>query len=97
MADLYPGVDRLPDVAGRARSYDQPGKFGEEALSDLLAHYEKAGGRVWPRIVDHIAETMAASPLQIAAFALRSGLEEYMEMARATLGVDENRNEIAQE
>jgi len=71
--------------------------FGEAALADLLAHYEKAGGRIWPRIIDHIAETMAAYPLQIAAFALRSGLEEYMAMARATLGVDENGNEIEQE
>jgi macrolide phosphotransferase len=63
--------------------------FGEPGLKDLLSRYEAAGGKVWPRITEHIREWIAAYPILIAEFALKSGIEEYMEMARATLGVDE--------
>lgn len=68
--------------------------FGESGLSDLLDRYEKAGGLVWPRMREHIGEWVAAYPVLIASFALKSGLEEYMAMARASLGVNEQGEEL---
>jgi len=68
--------------------------FGESGLAELLKRYEKAGGRVWPRMQEHIIERMSASPVLLADFALKSGLEEYMTMARNALGVDEKGEEI---
>ncbi|QNR68100.1 macrolide 2'-phosphotransferase [Paenibacillus peoriae] len=63
--------------------------FGEVELTRLLKLYEAAGGRVWPRMSEHIVELTAAYPVLIAEFALKSGLDEYMEMARNALGVHE--------
>ncbi|MDN4084607.1 macrolide 2'-phosphotransferase [Paenibacillus polymyxa] len=63
--------------------------FGEVELARLLKLYETAGGRVWPRMSDHIVELTSAYPVLIAEFALKSGLEEYMDMARNALGVHE--------
>ncbi|UHA76049.1 macrolide 2'-phosphotransferase [Paenibacillus sp. 481] len=61
--------------------------LGEEALVQLLERYERAGGRVWPRMREHIIELRAAFPALIAVFALQTGEEMYMEMAREALGV----------
>ncbi|RAU97938.1 macrolide 2'-phosphotransferase [Paenibacillus sp. YN15] len=69
--------------------------FGDEGLADLLPRYERAGGRVWPRMAEHIRETTASYPILIAIFAMKSGLEEYRLMACGALGVDENGNELA--
>lgn len=63
--------------------------FGEVELTRLLKLYEAAGGRVWPRMSEHIVELTAAYSVLIAEFALKSGLDEYMEMARNALGVHE--------
>jgi len=71
--------------------------FGEPGLTELLERYEQAGGRVWPRMRDHIVEMMSAFPVQIALFALKSGLEEYMAMARNALGVNDLGEEIPTE
>ncbi|MFS0566488.1 hypothetical protein [Brevibacillus invocatus] len=71
--------------------------IGESGLAELLKRYEKAGGRVWPRMQDHIIERMSASPVLLADFALKSGLEEYRTMARNALGVDEKGEEITTE
>lgn len=68
--------------------------FGETGLAEIVEHYERAGGRVWPRMREHIIEFTAAYPVLIATFALKSGLEEYMEMARHTLGVDEQGKDL---
>lgn len=68
--------------------------FGDSGLAELLAYYERAGGKVWQRMNAHIAELWAAYPVLIAMFALKSGLEEYMVMARHTLGVDEHGQEL---
>jgi macrolide phosphotransferase len=68
--------------------------FGDTVLDSLLAEYEKAGGKTWPRLKDHIVELVAAYPVLIALFALKSGLEEYISMARSSLGVDENGEEL---
>lgn len=59
--------------------------FGEDVLKELIQHYEKAGGYVWPEMAQHVIELTAAYPIAIAEFAVKSGLEEYMEMARQVL------------
>lgn len=59
--------------------------FGEEGLRDLLRRYEKAGGKVWPRMHEHIAEQWAAYPALAAKFALVTGKEADMEMARGMI------------
>ncbi|TYS58594.1 phosphotransferase [Sutcliffiella horikoshii] len=59
--------------------------FGEDVLKELIHHYEKAGGYVWPGMAQHVMELTAAYPIAIAEFALKSGLEEYMEMAKQVL------------
>ena len=46
--------------------------FGDKGLSNLLKHYERCGGYVWPTLVRHTTERMAAGPLKYAMFALRS-------------------------
>ncbi|MED1948681.1 MULTISPECIES: macrolide 2'-phosphotransferase MphJ [Brevibacillus] len=68
--------------------------FGDTGLADFIQRYEKAGGRVWPRMHEHIVEMTAAYPVTLATFALKSGLEEFKIMARQALGVDENGIEI---
>ena len=61
--------------------------FGKEALDKLISYYQEAGGYVWPNMMKHIIEYNATYPLDIAEFAIRSGLREYREMARKSLGV----------
>ncbi|MDG5472137.1 macrolide 2'-phosphotransferase [Jeotgalibacillus sp. ET6] len=62
--------------------------FGENELKKLLSAYETAGGYVWPKMAAHILELEAAYPVAIAEFAIKSGIEEYLDMARAVLGVE---------
>ncbi|TYP71946.1 macrolide 2'-phosphotransferase [Paenibacillus methanolicus] len=71
--------------------------FGDEGLADLLKRYEQAGGRVWPRMHEHIVERMAAYPVLIAIFAMKSGLAEYKAMAQNALGVNERGEELPTE
>lgn len=61
--------------------------FGEDELKKLLTAYEHAGGYMYPRMFEHIVELFGAYPVGIAEFALKSGLAEYEEMAKAALGV----------
>ncbi len=61
--------------------------FGEEALESLIAHYKEAGGYVWPNMAKHVMELAAAYPVAIAEFALKSGIGEYIQMAKQVLGV----------
>lgn len=68
--------------------------FGESGLEKLLEQYEKAAGKVWPRMREHIVEMLAAYPILIASFAMKSGLEEYLAMARHALGVNEFGEEL---
>lgn len=65
------------------------GVFGDEGLDRLLDQYAKAGGKVWPRMKDHIMERAAAYPVAIGLFALTTGEDEHLEMARGALGVTE--------
>ncbi|CAG7597406.1 hypothetical protein PAESOLCIP111_00144 [Paenibacillus solanacearum] len=59
--------------------------FGDEGLRDLLGRYERAGGIVWPRMHEHIAEQWAAYPALVAKFALMTGKEADMEMAKGMI------------
>lgn len=62
--------------------------FGEDALDKLIAAYAKAGGRVWRGMADHVIELTASYPVAIAEFALKSGLDEYKQMAMQSLCPD---------
>ncbi|MBM7587662.1 macrolide phosphotransferase [Bacillus pakistanensis] len=59
--------------------------FGKERLESFVKKYEAAGGKTWPRMVEHIEERHAAYPLLIAQFALITGEKEYIEMAKQAL------------
>lgn len=59
--------------------------FGEQGLRDLLERYEKAGGQIWPRMHEHIAEQWAAYPALVGKFAPITGKEADMEMARGMI------------
>ncbi len=99
--DLHPG-HILIDEEARVRGFidwteariDDPGNdfavhlaaFGEEALRELIQEYEAAGGRTWPYMFEHIVELLAAYPVAIAEFAIKSGSEEYELMAKQALG-----------
>lgn len=73
-----PAIDFVPYLA----------TFGEQALSTLLTGYEQAGGKVWPRMKEQIVRQQGAYGINIALFALQSGLEEYLQMAKVALGID---------
>ncbi|GIP40697.1 hypothetical protein J31TS4_39770 [Paenibacillus sp. J31TS4] len=98
--DLHPPhilVDRDQRVTGlidwTEAEIADPGKdfvilyalFGREGLQDLLRRYEQAGGRTWPRMSDHIAEQWAAYPALVAKFALTTGKEADLDMARGMI------------
>lgn len=61
--------------------------FGEEGLLVLINAYKEAGGYHWPKMKEHIRELSAAYPVAIAEFALVSGIEEYIQMAKEVLEV----------
>ncbi|MFT9846306.1 Mph(B) family macrolide 2'-phosphotransferase [Aneurinibacillus sp. REN35] len=61
--------------------------FGEEGLEALILAYKEAGGYYWPKMKAHIIELDAAYPVSIAEFALLSGVEEYVQMAKEALEV----------
>lgn len=63
--------------------------FGEDALNQLISAYAKEGGRVWSKMAEHVIELTAAYPVAIAEFALKSGLDEYRQMAMQSLGVSD--------
>ncbi len=62
------------------------GCFGRQALADLLPRFTAAGGRTWPRLLDHAAERWAAFPALAAGWALRTHNDAILEYARAQLG-----------
>lgn len=61
--------------------------FGEEGLEALILAYKESGGYHWPKMKEHIIELVAAYPVSIAEFAIVSGIEEYVQMAKETLEV----------
>jgi macrolide phosphotransferase len=64
--------------------------FGREALDRLISAYAEAGGRTWSRMAEHVIELNASFAIDIAEFALKSGLDEYKQMARQSLGAIES-------
>lgn len=62
--------------------------FGEEGLARLIHGYEAAGGRTWPRMAHHVAERLAAAPVNYALFALLSGDEAHLAAAKAQLAAE---------
>lgn len=62
--------------------------FGEEGLEALIIAYKEAGGYFWPKMKEHIIELVAAYPVSIAEFAIVSGAEEYVQMAKKALEID---------
>lgn len=61
--------------------------FGEGGLDLLIEAYKEAGGNAWPKMKEHIIELEAAYPVGIAEFAMISGSDEYMQMAKQALQV----------
>ncbi|MBU5330863.1 Mph(B) family macrolide 2'-phosphotransferase [Anaerocolumna aminovalerica] len=61
--------------------------FGEEGLEALILAYKEAGGYYWTKMKEHIVELVAAYPVSIAEFAMVSGVEEYVQMAKKALEV----------
>lgn len=63
--------------------------FGEEGLEALILAYKEAGGYYWTKMKEHIIELVAAYPVLIAEFAMVSGVEEYVQMAKKALEVQD--------
>lgn len=61
--------------------------FGEERLKNLVALYEKLGGRVWDGLLAQATERQAASALQYGYFAVTTDSDVHREAAKAQLGV----------
>jgi macrolide phosphotransferase len=61
--------------------------FGEEGLDALIIAYKEVGGYYWPMMKEHIIELDAAYPVAVAEFALVSGIDEYIQMAKKLLEV----------
>ncbi|MBS4539447.1 Mph(B) family macrolide 2'-phosphotransferase [Clostridium sp. D2Q-11] len=62
--------------------------FGEEGLEALIIAYKEAGGYYWPKMKEHIIELVAVYPVSVAEFAIVSGVEEYVHMAKKVLEID---------
>ncbi len=55
--------------------------FGKEGLTKLIHAYEKAGGRTWSGMDEHIIELLTTSAITVAEYAQRSGLKDMRESA----------------
>ncbi|WP_049627831.1 macrolide 2'-phosphotransferase [Bacillus sp. JFL15] len=65
--------------------------LGEKETKRLMKSYEAEGGRVWPKMQEHVTEWQAAYPVETAKFALQTGQEEHMQMAREMLGLSDSK------
>lgn len=61
--------------------------FGEQTTKAVLEAYEQAGGKVWPRMLEHIQQRHASYGVNIGLFVLESGTDEYLPMAKEALGM----------
>lgn len=59
--------------------------FGQAPLEQLVAAFERAGGRTWPRMIEHAIERCSVFPVLGAEWALRTGNDEVLEQVRAQL------------
>lgn len=55
--------------------------FGQDALNKLISAYAEAGGHTWSKMAEHTIELNATVAIDVAEFALKSGLDEYRQMA----------------
>ncbi|MDQ3230672.1 MAG: phosphotransferase, partial [Pseudobdellovibrionaceae bacterium] len=60
--------------------------FSEESLKKLIAAYEKAGGRTWPKFFEQIKARHFTSPIRYGIFAIESQNQVHLEAARVQLG-----------
>lgn len=58
---------------------------GQAAFAETLAAYERAGGRIWPRLAEHCAEIVAANPVGYGVYALETGDPQHRAGAQALL------------
>lgn len=73
--------DPSVDFAGHLAAFD------EESLRTLIKAYAEAGGRTWPRMLEHVVERYAAAPIKYGAFAIATGNERHVGAAKGLLGV----------
>lgn len=66
----------------------QHATMGRTVIEELLARYAAAGGRVWPRMADHVAETWSAYPAVIAEFAEMTGEDGPRQLAQMLVDLD---------
>lgn len=64
--------------------------FGQDALNKLISAYAEAGGHTWSKMAEHVIELNATFAIEIAEFALKSGLDEYRQMAMQSLCFDQS-------
>ncbi|MEG4515481.1 MULTISPECIES: macrolide 2'-phosphotransferase [unclassified Microcoleus] len=64
--------------------------FGQDALNKLISAYAEAGGHTWSKMADHVIELNATFAIDVAEFALKSGLDEYRQMAMQLLYTGES-------
>jgi macrolide phosphotransferase len=64
--------------------------FGRDALNKLISAYAEAGGQTWSKMAEHVIELNATFPIDVAKFALKSGLDEYRQMAVQSLCTGES-------
>lgn len=62
--------------------------FGQDGLNKLISAYAEAGGHTWSKMAEHVIELNATFAIDIAEFALKSGSDEYRQMARQSLYID---------
>ncbi|GAP96665.1 macrolide 2'-phosphotransferase [Leptolyngbya sp. NIES-2104] len=64
--------------------------FGQDALNKLISAYAEAGGHTGSKMAEHVIELNATVAIDVAEFALRSGLDEYRQMAMQLLCTGES-------
>ncbi len=71
--------DPAMDLVGHLKAFD------EAALLTLIEHYAAAGGRTWPRLLEHCHMLHSAAPVAYAIFALISGDADHHAAAQTQL------------
>ncbi len=61
--------------------------FGEESTKQLIQEYEALGGKTWNTLLQQAIERQASSPLNYAAFAIKTNSEVHLEAARGQVGI----------
>lgn len=59
--------------------------MGSDAMRRLVERYAAHGGRVWPRMLEHVAETWAAYPTMIVEFVDVSGVDAPLALAQVLI------------